>query len=203
MSITSEATSLEDPAAPQSDDEKGAHYAVAIEKANIGETGPQLLTMEVQLDAPILTVHWNDVSAFLLACETSVPRVHYGLGAKIPSISAVPGVDFTKVDCSGFVRAAVMRATHPTVNFPDGSVTQHDWIKSKSFAPTTIDEAQLVDGKVRIGFLEPQDSGEHIGHVVLIRNGKTAESHGGVGPDSRPFNGTGWQAKAKLYLLSN
>jgi hypothetical protein len=38
--------------------------------------------------------------------------------------------------------------------------------------------------------------------VVLVCNGYTAESHGGVGPDARSFDGTGWQAKAKVYLLT-
>lgn len=29
----------------------------------------------------------------------------------------------------------------------------------------------------------------------------TLESHGGVGPDERPWNKKGWQAKAHVYVL--
>jgi len=57
------------------------------------------------------------------------------------------------------------------------------------------------NGAVYIAFLSPNDTSSGIGHVVLIHNGRTLESHGGVGPDSRPWNRTGWQAKATVYLL--
>ena len=38
--------------------------------------------------------------------------------------------------------------------------------------------------------------------VVLIHNAQTLESHGGVGPDSRPWTGAGWQAKAMVYQIT-
>jgi hypothetical protein len=85
----------------------------------------------------------------------------------------VPGRDFTKIDCSGFVRAAIRESTSPTVAFPDGSVIQHDWIKARGYEPSND----------------------------LIYNAKTLESHGGVGPDSHPWTGAGWQANASVYVL--
>ena len=183
-----------DPAAPS------AAAGVADEArdlANYGAEGPQSFATAHNLAAPTIALDWAKVQAFLAACQTSHPRVTYGLGAKIPGDSSVPGSGFTKVDCSGFVRAAIRRSTNPKhTTFPDGSVTQHDWVKAKGFERSTI-----ADGKIRIAFLAPQDVPSKIGHVVLIRNGKTVESHGGVGPNSRPFDGTGWQAKAKVYLL--
>ena len=189
---------LADPGAPAADElsEEGRDLA------NYGADGPQSFAAADALAAPTIDLDWTKVEAFLTACRTSNPRVRYGLGAKIPSDSAMPGSGFTKVDCSGFVRAAVRRSTNPKFTaFPDGSVTQHDWIKAKGFERGTIADAKLTDGKIRIAFLAPQDVPSRIGHVVLIRNGKTVESHGGVGPDSRAFDGTGWQAKAKVYLL--
>jgi hypothetical protein len=174
----------------------------ARDLANYGTDGPQKFAPAHNLAPPTIDVDWAKVQAFLNACETSHPRVTYGLGAKIPSDSAAPGSGFTKVDCSGFVRAAIRRSTNPkNTVFPDGSVTQHDFVKARGFARGTIADGGLADGKIRIAFLAPQDAPSRIGHVVLIRNGKTVESHGGVGPDSRPFNGAGWQAKAKVYLL--
>jgi hypothetical protein len=37
---------------------------------------------------------------------------------------------------------------------------------------------------------------------VLIYQGKTLESHGHFGPDSRPWTGAGWQSKADVFVLT-
>lgn len=140
--------------------------------------------------------------AFLDACMTSNPRVTYGLGKKVPFFQARPSKDFTQVDCSGFVREAIRLSTTPKVAFPDGSVVQHDWVKAHGFTKSTIAAAGQNDDLVRIAFLRPQDSPSNIGHVVLVSRGKTMESHGGVGPNSRAWTGQGWQAKAIVYVLA-
>ncbi|ACA15295.1 peptidase S8 and S53 subtilisin kexin sedolisin [Methylobacterium sp. 4-46] len=141
--------------------------------------------------------------AFLDACRTARPRVTYGLGQKVPFLDAVPGRDFTQVDCSGFVRQVVRLATTPSLRFPDGSVNQHQWARARGLETSSVAEGRATDDVVRIAFLRPQDAGrKRIGHVVLIANGETLESHGGVGPDSRPWTGTGWQAKAFVYVLA-
>lgn len=140
--------------------------------------------------------------AFLEACRTSRPRVTYGLGKKVPFLGAVPGRDFTRVDCSGFVREAIRLSTSPTLRFPDGSVVQHDWVRERGLERSAIADGMRSDGLVRIAFLRPQDTQSGIGHVVLISDGRTLESHGGVGPDSRAWRGDGWQAKAYVYVLA-
>lgn len=140
--------------------------------------------------------------AFLDACRNATPRVTYGLGAKVPFFGAVPGRDFTKVDCSGFVREAVRLATNRSIPFPDGSVVQHDWVRAHGFETSSIDAAKQADGVVRIAFLSPRDAPHGIGHVVLISGARTLESHGGVGPDSRAWDGTSWQAKTSVYVFS-
>jgi len=140
--------------------------------------------------------------AFLEACRTSRPRVTYGLGKKVPFLSAVPGRDFTRVDCSGFVREAIRRSTNPMLRFPDGSVVQHDWVRDRGLERSTIADGMRSDGLVRLAFLRPQDSPQGIGHVVLIIDGWTLESHGGVGPNTREWKGEGWQAKAYVYVLA-
>jgi hypothetical protein len=152
---------------------------------------------------PTIQINIADAQQFLRDCETSNPRVTYGLGAKVPFHGAVPGRDFKRVDCSGFVREAIWRATNPHVNFPDGSVVQHDWVRNKGFQHATVADGKLSDNHVRIAFLRPQDAPppHHIGHVVLLSGGKTIESHGGVGPDSRPWTGQGWQANTFVYVL--
>jgi hypothetical protein len=79
---------------------------------------------------------------------------------------------------------------------------QHDWVKSHGFAKVDVAAGQNTDDIVRIAFLQPQDVPSHIGHVALLYNGQTIESHGGLGPDSRPWTGTGWQARTHVYVLT-
>lgn len=189
-----------DPAMPFPS-EMPKNLARATYLANYGNGWFEEFVSEKLAVAATMALDWSKVQAFLQTCQAA--GVGYALGAKVPSDDAIPGTDFKNVDCSGFVRAAIRRATDPLVSFPDGSVVQQDWVQAKGFAAGNIADGMLADGKVRIAFLNPQDSPEGVGHVVLVCNGSTAESHGGVGPDARPFNGTGWQAKAKVYLLTN
>jgi chitosanase len=118
-----------DPAAPfpgESDDPSGD-----ISRANLGEVP---VGAAAAAAAPLMALDMTKAWGFLHACMTSSPRVTYGLGKKVPFFGAIPGRDFTQVDCSGFVREALRRATTPTVAFPDGSVVQHDWIIAQGFA---------------------------------------------------------------------
>lgn len=189
-----------DPAAPFPN-ERPKNLARATYLANYGGGWYEEFAHQELVVPATMAIDWSKVQNFLQACRTA--GVGYALGAKVPDDNSVPGTDFTSVDCSGFVRAALRRSTDPPVPFPDGSVVQQDWVKAQGYASGTIADGMLADGKVRIAFLNPQDSPQGIGHVVLVCNGLTAESHGGVGPDARPFDGTGWQAKANVYLLTN
>ncbi len=219
----------EDPGAPALEDlDRDTDLDLAAALANYGavEPGtnepPAMATPEI-LGESLLTetargllertlpLDINAAQAFLDACIHSSPRVRYGPrpGAKVPFHGARPGRDFTAVDCSGFVREAIWRATTPHLNFPDGSVVQHEWIRAQGFTRSSPDAALLRDGAVRIAFLRPQDAPRRpgqrtgVGHVALVHNSRTIESHGGgVGPDSRPWNKTGWQAKTFVYFLT-
>ena len=151
---------------------------------------------------PELPVDINTALEFLNSCMHSSPRVKYGFGKKVSPHGAIPGTGFTRVDCSGFVREAIWRAA-AHFNFPDGSVVQHDYIRDKGYERGTRADALLTDGKVRIVFLRPQDSPSGVGHVALLHNAKTLESHGSHGPNSRAWTNEGWQAKAFVYVLKN
>jgi hypothetical protein len=196
----------EDPAAPTQDaDLQDADLTSARAASNFGiEVAPVARAARArEFGAPSLpAIDIAKADAFLQACMTSSPRVTYGLGAKLPHHGAVPGSDFQQVDCSGFVRELIWLSTTPPLNFPDGSVVQHEWVQAHQLPTSTIAAATANDGVVRIAFLRPQDSPKGIGHVVLVHNGRTLESHGGVGPDSRPWTGEGWQAKAQVYGMS-
>jgi hypothetical protein len=197
-----------DPANPLSDSERSvvADPDSARMQANLGlqsATAVRVRAPELA-DAAPTTIELDIVAAqdFLDACIAAHPRVGYGLGAKVPFPGAVPGKDFRRVDCSGFVREAIRRAEAKNLGFPDGSVVQHDWVRSHHFAADTVAGAGAHDGIVRIAFLRPQDSPSRIGHVVLIHDGRTLESHGGIGPDSRPWTGEDWQRYAFVYRLT-
>ncbi len=207
----------EDPARP-SPAETEFDLATARALANYGavEPGTDQPALTQELDelegispeaarpeaARTIPINIATARAFLDSCMTSSPRVRYGLGAKVPFHGAKPGRDFKKVDCSGFVREAIWRATTPHLNFPDGSVVQRDWVIARGFARSTTDAALLRDGAVRIAFLRPQDAPSGIGHVVLVHNARTLESHSGVGPNARPWTKTGWQARAIVFILT-
>ena len=161
-----------DPAAPADvGDMSAAEYEAAKRSANFGDL-PESYAREPELEAAPpaavspMPLNITKAEAFLDTCVKA--HVTYGLGAKVPFYHAVPGRDFTKVDCSGFVREAILEATEKAIPFPDGSVVQHDWVKARRYPLSSVDAAKAVDQKVRIAFLPPSASPEHIGHVVLI-----------------------------------
>lgn len=202
-------TRTNDPAAPDEDEINDIHdFETARILSNIGTPGYAAVPEGVAEPArPEIGVHATmalnieAAKSFLAACENAVPRVTYGLGAKVPFAGAVPGIDYQRIDCSGFVREVIRRATDPMIPFPDGSVVQHDWVRARGFEKTTVEKGTLQDRAVRIAFLRPQDVPSRIGHVALIYDGFTLESHGGVGPDSRKWTGGNWQQKTSVYVL--
>jgi hypothetical protein len=109
--------------------------------------------------------------------------IGYQLGAKASDLMAYPP-DYSDIDCSGWVRAAVAYATRGRTVLPDGSVNQHDWCDRTGLKVSSRAALLLPDGWVRIAFLVP--SARHpIGHVFLCHRGRTLESWGGHGPGSR------------------
>lgn len=126
----------------------------------------------------------------------------YGLGRKISlSVSPEDAVG-RSVDCSGWVRYLLYHASGKLFVLTDGSVQQHDQIRELGFKKSTPQSAKRHDGALRIAFLPRSASASKIGHVALILDGQTLESHGGTGPDSRAWTGNGWQALTEVYVLT-
>ena len=123
--------------------------------------------------------------AFKQACYDA--GVAYGFGSKDPN----PGsgkVDFSEIDCSGFVRTLLMFAGNGTLDdFPDGSYTQGDWLAAKGLKPTLASNGGNTDGYLRC-YVHHPDSLDGTGHVWLTVNGHTVESCGGRGPCERHWN---------------
>jgi len=132
----------------------------------------------------------------------------YGLGAKIEPLSDqaedVPQSQ-RKVDCSGFVRWAIYHALGCPTDYdvPDGSYNEHhQWADGVGFKTSDYAAGFLSDNAVRIAFLEPSQSPENIGHVLLLINGATCESHGSHGPDMRHWGALSFMRDMSLYVLS-
>lgn len=137
----------------------------------------------------------------------------YGLGAKIVPLSLQDGgligtteigAHAKEVDCSGFVRWVIYHATAATgeaFTIPDGSANQHQWFEQQGFKSSTHDSALAKDGVIRIGFLSPEDGGG-VGHVALVLDGLTMESHGGKGPDRRVWGSQSWMRLMSVFVVA-
>lgn len=120
-------------------------------------------------------------------------KVGYGFGSK----DAHPGsgqVTFTEIDCSGFVRTALMWAAGGAFHdLPDGSYTQGEYFAAAGFKPTQAASGGLCDGVLRV-FVHHPDHKDETGHVWLTfgrpgsSNPHTLESHGGLGVSMRDWN---------------
>lgn len=152
--------------------------------------------------APFLSVPLDEQALRNLVAACVKAGVRYGLGSKAPSLNSVPGTGFKRIDCSGFVRWILYKASGKLFTLPDGSVVQHDFIKARNFKRSDTAACELQDGRVRICFLTPKDGGG-IGHVLLVLNGLTIESCGGIGPCRREWNTIAhpFMAKMSVYVL--
>ena len=111
-------------------------------------------------------------------------HIHYGFGSKT-ALSSRPE-DITSIDCSGFVRYLMYQASSAALRMPDGSVVQNEWCGHQQLPLVNYRDAARHDQLIRIAFLPPHHG--HAGHVWLIHQGRTLESHGGKGPDRRIWN---------------
>ena len=66
-----------------------------------------------------------------------IQGVSYKWGAKAPSLDCDTSA-IKRIDCSGFVRYAIARATHQQLVVPDGSVNQHDWCIEQQLPPAAL-----------------------------------------------------------------
>lgn len=134
----------------------------------------------------------------------SLGRVFYGLGSKAPEKpffqNPTAKLDtLTKIDCSGFVRLAIYRATGGAWKIPDGSQNQRAYFEQlakegKVREVNYWDAAHYINPhRLFICFIKPFENGcGSVGHVWLLvqKDGRpvTLESHGGYGVHSRPWD---------------
>lgn len=147
-----------------------------------------------------------DIDADLLvelSHRTVQPGNQYRLGGKAPRLTADSAtIRGLGIDCSGYVRWILHRATGDELVIPDGSVQQADWAQEIGLKRSTVEAGLLLDGVVRLAQLSPSASRSGVGHIVLILNGQTIESHGSAGPNRRPWTGEGYQALCSVWALT-
>lgn len=126
----------------------------------------------VDLDIPLMLT---------LSERTCQPGNQYRLGGKAPSLKAdsatIAGIG---IDCSGYVRWILHRATGDDLVIPDGSVNQADWCREVGLKSSTVGLCGESDGAVR---LAQWSNPGGVGHIALVHNGQTIESHGKAGPN--------------------
>lgn len=135
-----------------------------------------------------MTVSLSRLRLLYSKCEG---RVKYRLGAKAPSLTADSNV-ITHIDCSGFLRWLLARASDQTLRLPDGSVRQAAWCEQhlrRLEHPSDVAYARDDPGRLFIVFLRPSAiRPRSAGHVWLVCEGRTIESRGGVGVSSRAWD---------------
>lgn len=121
-------------------------------------------------------------------------HVTYLMGGKPNQLAASP-LDVSGIDCSGFFRYLLFHMTLAALGsgfvVPDGSGNQNDWCAGRGFKHGDHDHylavAGLQDNILRAAFCRSED-GHPYGHVWLVLNGVTYESHADIGPSSRAWD---------------
>lgn len=122
----------------------------------------------------------------------------YGFGDKAKDLDVQLSDKGKRIDCSGYVRLMFWKLCK--ILIPDGSWAQGKWFDKQGFKVSSPESAKLKDGILRVAVLPVTK--DHPGHVLFVYNGRTYESKPGTGPSSRPWTGTRWQAKCKVWVVS-
>lgn len=100
-------------------------------------------------------------------------------------------------DCSGWAQYLLWRQG---IEWPEGSVEQHEHVRASGYPPVHYVAAATSQGLFG-AFIEPVPN-EHAGHVLFLRDGETLECWGGGGVDTRRWNtGVLLREVAACYLL--
>jgi len=132
------------------------------------------------------TIPAVDWTLFLSCFMHCYKRVKYLYGGKTPSLGCDSSA-FSVVDCSGFVAWILYRATRGLLALNMGSQQMREWFQNLGARNVDYqDAAQGAPGRLFLGVLLPSSDG--IGHVFLMSDGVTYESHGHFGVDSRKWD---------------
>lgn len=133
---------------------------------------------------PTVTVDIPYLLRLMALCVAAV--VTYLMGGKAHDLMAVP-LDVRQIDCSGFARWLLYHATRGALLLPDGSCIEDQALALDGFKRSDPANCALHDGHVRV-CIHLADDKDGTGHIWIVLNGVTYESHGGRGVSSRAWN---------------
>lgn len=121
--------------------------------------------------------------------------IPYGLGSKAPSLSCDTS-QIRRIDCSGYIRFLLAKATNQQMIIPDGSWNQRDWCERNGLARKNYPDLHYADqSRLFIAFITPGvNNAGSVGHVWLVNQmddtwpSETMESYGGHGVGSRRWD---------------
>ena len=133
-----------------------------------------------------------NISMMIVYIKAAIDKdVKYGFGSKDPNPGQWP-IDYSEIDCSGFVRAILAYATcgqSTHAGMPDGSLYEDGWFGSQGFKRTSYYMCSNNDEHVRVGIHRPGGrGGDSTGHIWLVYHGLTLESCGGYGPHRQAWD---------------
>lgn len=121
-----------------------------------------------------------------LMAQCVAAGIRYLMGGKAHELDTVP-LDVSRIDCSGFARWLLYHATRGKLLLPDGSCIEDQALALDGFKKTDPANCALHDGHVRV-CIHLADDKDGTGHIWIVLNGVTYESHGGRGVSSRAWN---------------
>jgi cell wall-associated NlpC family hydrolase len=127
-------------------------------------------------------------------------HVHYAQHPRVELSTRPEAVHV--IDCSGFVRYVLFRVCDIALA-QDGSWHLNEWCKSYLQSEAEYKCASQMDGIIRVGyFAHPKGKPKHDGHIWLILNGWTMESHGGHGRHGGPHRRR-WNTKVLTHNVEH
>lgn len=130
----------------------------------------------------------------LLQIHDSLDHINYSVGLKDNGSAkgkAAYGAEVSKItglDCSGYVHYVLREASKNQINVPHGSWNINEWFEKSSCRKVDYkSQAEKRDHVLRLGYFAKTGDMDY-GHIWLVLNAETLESHGSKGVNRRSWN---------------
>jgi hypothetical protein len=139
----------------------------------------------------VLTLHKR-------ALQANVPYKWGGKAACLTAPEALRGID-----CSGYVGWLLAKGSGCQLTGLTGIGTFHLAARMRGYGlkRSSVESGALQDGILRVAVTLTSGDWNQAGHTALIYNGRTLESHGSAGVNSRFWHGGGWQRFAIVWCV--